>query len=500
MAEPVDISSSQFNNVDCGQSTGFTNHTGPSSYIQDSPEPDQYVARDVGFLGRWSYAPAPRSAWPNELEPTTHLGPHSNSSSSTPLQHPSPGYLTDQPNSFLSSLAEAQAPQCIEEVAQQLQLQQSIDVYAEVDPWYPGSRVRRSSLSGRVFSDHPQLNLGDHPVDSDSSLLQRSHRDSTALDGSYDDARSRSPASTCRGSTRASLDTRHSNTDTGAIRPGRDKVTTCGLCRAQFTGRYQQGNYSRHMRQQHSRTRAHSNLECVCRVCKKEFNRQDARRKHEWKQHSLPDAEPTSRSRAYSNISGLPLPDHLPLALAQAAGSEDSTRPSSQAHEGVPVFSDPLPDQPHFSESSIASFTHNPQLVGIQHHVAAAQMCTEPEMPGWLAPPSPMQQMPLSPYPFSDDPASTVQNPWTSQFNGFTQPDDLKMSQQVWFPFENAATFPKFHVTYPAPETLGYPTTSAIYQPLNPISGAEVPAHNDDEFPHLVNMCAIGDDDDDDYE
>jgi hypothetical protein len=35
--------------------------------------------------------------------------------------------------------------------------------------------------------------------------------------------------------------------------------------------------------------------DCVCRVCEKQFHRQDARRKHEWKKHQLPDTKPCLR-------------------------------------------------------------------------------------------------------------------------------------------------------------------------------------------------------------
>jgi hypothetical protein len=41
-------------------------------------------------------------------------------------------------------------------------------------------------------------------------------------------------------------------------------------------------------------------LDCVCRVCKKRFNRQDARRKHEWKKHQLQDSKPYPRRHTAS--------------------------------------------------------------------------------------------------------------------------------------------------------------------------------------------------------
>ena len=75
-------------------------------------------------------------------------------------------------------------------------------------------------------------------------------------------------------------------------------VTTCVHCGAQFSGRYRRGNCSRHVRQQHSGKSAQLSSDCICRVCKKRFNRQDARRKHEWKKHQLQDTRPFPRQQA----------------------------------------------------------------------------------------------------------------------------------------------------------------------------------------------------------
>jgi hypothetical protein len=75
-------------------------------------------------------------------------------------------------------------------------------------------------------------------------------------------------------------------------------VITCDVCGAQFTGRYGRGNCSRHMRQTHSRRSAQQSSDCVCRVCKRSFARQDARRKHEWRKHGLQDTKPCPRRQS----------------------------------------------------------------------------------------------------------------------------------------------------------------------------------------------------------
>lgn len=71
-------------------------------------------------------------------------------------------------------------------------------------------------------------------------------------------------------------------------------VKICGHCSAEFCGRYQRGNWARHVRQNHPETGAQVNTDCVCRVCKQQFRRQDARRKHEWKKHGMEDTKPLS--------------------------------------------------------------------------------------------------------------------------------------------------------------------------------------------------------------
>lgn len=78
-------------------------------------------------------------------------------------------------------------------------------------------------------------------------------------------------------------------------------VTICAHCNAEFSGRYQRGNWARHIRLSHSGTGAKVNTACVCRVCKQEFRRQDARRKHEWKKHGMEDTKPLSGSSVSHN-------------------------------------------------------------------------------------------------------------------------------------------------------------------------------------------------------
>jgi hypothetical protein len=42
----------------------------------------------------------------------------------------------------------------------------------------------------------------------------------------------------------------------------------------------------------------HNPNDYICRVCHRVYKRQDARRKHEWQKHALPDAKPHTRRRA----------------------------------------------------------------------------------------------------------------------------------------------------------------------------------------------------------
>lgn len=88
----------------------------------------------------------------------------------------------------------------------------------------------------------------------------------------------------------------------------------CHICAKEFTGRsvtstqfypffnhltvfsrYGRGNLSRHIREKHDLVQPLTGK--VCRVCDQVYNRADAKRKHEWKKHRLPDARPNKRRR-----------------------------------------------------------------------------------------------------------------------------------------------------------------------------------------------------------
>jgi hypothetical protein len=59
-------------------------------------------------------------------------------------------------------------------------------------------------------------------------------------------------------------------------------------------------HWSRHIRLLHSKKPARRRSDLVCRVCHKEFKRQDARRKHEWRKHAIDDTRPIPRRQAAS--------------------------------------------------------------------------------------------------------------------------------------------------------------------------------------------------------
>lgn len=88
----------------------------------------------------------------------------------------------------------------------------------------------------------------------------------------------------------------------------------CQICTKEFTGRsvilvqlfhpfnyliavsrYGKGNLSRHIREKHDLVQPLTGK--VCRVCDQVYNRADAKRKHEWKKHRLPDARPNKRRK-----------------------------------------------------------------------------------------------------------------------------------------------------------------------------------------------------------
>ncbi|KAF2002952.1 hypothetical protein P154DRAFT_573761 [Amniculicola lignicola CBS 123094] len=69
------------------------------------------------------------------------------------------------------------------------------------------------------------------------------------------------------------------------------KPLDCDYCGKKFKGLYQKGNRARHIRLKHSGNES----KISCRVCDKEYKRADARRKHEWKKHRIPEAKPKKR-------------------------------------------------------------------------------------------------------------------------------------------------------------------------------------------------------------
>ncbi|KAH7357544.1 hypothetical protein BKA66DRAFT_473124 [Pyrenochaeta sp. MPI-SDFR-AT-0127] len=78
-------------------------------------------------------------------------------------------------------------------------------------------------------------------------------------------------------------------------------VTICETCGTEFTGVYRRGNCRRHVKQYHSKLRAGQTL-YSCRLCKAEFRRHDAKRKHEWRRHRIPDAKPSLRKPGSSKL------------------------------------------------------------------------------------------------------------------------------------------------------------------------------------------------------
>jgi len=63
-----------------------------------------------------------------------------------------------------------------------------------------------------------------------------------------------------------------------------------GHCKVEFNGEYRKGNRERHIRRFH-RTMVPYN----CRFCPKFYQRDDARKKHEWKKHGAEDCRPEKR-------------------------------------------------------------------------------------------------------------------------------------------------------------------------------------------------------------
>lgn len=58
---------------------------------------------------------------------------------------------------------------------------------------------------------------------------------------------------------------------------------------------YGKGNLARHVRDKHGAVKSTNGK--VCRVCYREYNRADAKKKHEWEKHHLEDARPKKRRK-----------------------------------------------------------------------------------------------------------------------------------------------------------------------------------------------------------
>lgn len=71
--------------------------------------------------------------------------------------------------------------------------------------------------------------------------------------------------------------------------------SVCQHCEKVFTGKYGPGNCKRHTQQTHGTVL--DRVRTVCRVCKKQYNRADAMRKHAWKKHRLEEFRPNKRRR-----------------------------------------------------------------------------------------------------------------------------------------------------------------------------------------------------------
>lgn len=75
----------------------------------------------------------------------------------------------------------------------------------------------------------------------------------------------------------------------------------CDYCDAVFNGQYQRGNQKRHTKRFHSGTDPNIATH-KCRICHAAYKRADARRKHEWKKHRLPDCRPEKRGAGEKRI------------------------------------------------------------------------------------------------------------------------------------------------------------------------------------------------------
>lgn len=82
--------------------------------------------------------------------------------------------------------------------------------------------------------------------------------------------------------------------DSGLEEEGDSESLSCSQCSIFFHGKYRSGNLRRHIRAFHNVVVSVVGL--TCRICKKQFKRADATRKHEWEQHSMLDVKPKRRT------------------------------------------------------------------------------------------------------------------------------------------------------------------------------------------------------------
>jgi hypothetical protein len=73
----------------------------------------------------------------------------------------------------------------------------------------------------------------------------------------------------------------------------RYQPSACQYCGKVFTGKFGPGNCKRHVQQSHETTVDRAIH--LCKLCRKEYRREDALRKHQWKKHRLEDAKPRKR-------------------------------------------------------------------------------------------------------------------------------------------------------------------------------------------------------------
>ncbi|KAH7080056.1 hypothetical protein BKA63DRAFT_234187 [Paraphoma chrysanthemicola] len=155
------------------------------------------------------------------------------------------------------------------------------------EPWHPGARYQLGDVqtandpSTRTYP--PAIFLTEEWSDSHVQETTKATSTSTSL----------APPTVCS----EAIGSRRSRSRRMSVK-SQDDITTCDYCKVTFTGRYGRGNCARHIRQQHSGRVTQLDSGCLCRVCKKQFNRQDARRKHEWKKHRLHDTRPLPRRQA----------------------------------------------------------------------------------------------------------------------------------------------------------------------------------------------------------